>query len=441
MGSTTLGTLASPVANLIGTLGAFETGTGFSLTNAQTLAVSGADVSGLGFTGVNAGTGALTLETTTGDLDLQTATGNLTAGPATGSQIVTLVSAGAIDQTGGIITAGTLTGSSVGSTTLGTLASPVANLIGGLNLFTSGADFSLTDTGAGQSLAVNGALTSTNGNIYLATTLDLDVNAAISAANGFVTLSVGQDLNLNPGGSIICGLCGGNFDYAAGRDLNIDFPLSGVNGTLSAGRDINDAASITATVILTTTAGRDITELAGGIITAGTLTGSSVGSTTLGTLASPVANLIGTLGAFETGTGFSLTNAQTLAVSGADVSGLGFTGVNAGTGALTLETTTGDLDLQTATGNPDGGTRDGLADRHPGLRRGDRPDRRDHHGRDADRLGRDGRDDAGCEPRGSALQLLGGNEPGLHQRSEPHRHGRQRRLGPGPHHSKRRPSP
>ena len=276
VGSTTLGTLASPVANLIGTLGAFETGTGFSLTNAQTLAVSGADVSGLGFTGVNAGTGALTLETTTGDLDLQTATGNLTAGPATGSQIVTLVSAGAIDQTGGIITAGTLTGSAGTDATM-----PDANLVGALSSFSAGTNLAFINA---QSLIATG----------------------VSAGSALGLTTQSGDLTLS--GAI----------------------TAGTTATLTAGGALDQT---------------------GGIITAGTLTGSSVGSTTLGTLASPVANLIGTLGAFETGTGFSLTNAQTLAVSGADVSGLGFTGVNAGTGALTLETTTGDLDLQTATGN------------------------------------------------------------------------------------------
>ncbi|WP_235499633.1 hypothetical protein, partial [Frateuria sp. Soil773] len=78
----------------------------------------------------------------------------------------------------------------------------------------------------------------------------------------------------------------------------------------------------------TLTSGGAISEGAGGTLAAGTLTGSSVGSTALNG-----ANLIGTLGNFDTN-GFGLTNAQALTVTGP---------VTGGAGAVALGTTAGDL--------------------------------------------------------------------------------------------------
>ncbi|MGN2248433.1 hypothetical protein ACFWZ3_17295, partial [Frateuria sp. GZRR35] len=110
-------------ANLIGTLGSFTAGN-FALTNAQSLAVTGP---------VNGGA-STSLTTTTGDLAINGAVSGTTT---------TLTSAGAITEgASGTLTAGTLTGSSAGSTTLNG-----ANLIGTLGSFTA-ANFALTNAQA-----------------------------------------------------------------------------------------------------------------------------------------------------------------------------------------------------------------------------------------------------------------------------------------------------
>ena len=85
-----------------------------------------------------------------------------------------------------------------------------------------------------------------------------------------------------------------------------------------------------------------ITEGSGAVITAATLTGSSVGDTTLND-----ANLITHLGALTSGGAFALTNAQTLTVNGTvDTDTAPGTTNTATAGDLTLTTTTsGDQSL------------------------------------------------------------------------------------------------
>src|SRR6185312_10261325 len=143
-------------ANLIASLNGFTAGGDLAVTDNQTLtvtaAVSGADVA---------------LKTTTGDLDLAA---NVSA-PGT----VDLVSAGTVSQSGGIITAATLTGSSAGSATLND-----ANLIANLGSFTNtgAGGFSLTDA---QSLNVTGAVAAGSDNLALNVTGDLGVGADLTA--------------------------------------------------------------------------------------------------------------------------------------------------------------------------------------------------------------------------------------------------------------------
>ena len=90
--------------NQIGTLGAFDSGTGtFILLDGSMLAVSGADVSALGFTGVKSTNGAILLQAG-GPLSIDGAVD-------AGSAALTLVSTGDITESAtGLLTAGTLTG-------------------------------------------------------------------------------------------------------------------------------------------------------------------------------------------------------------------------------------------------------------------------------------------------------------------------------------------
>ncbi|MFC5583467.1 hypothetical protein ACFPPB_20355, partial [Rhodanobacter terrae] len=156
-------------ANLIGTLGAFNAAS-FSLTNAQALTVNGplTTTGGTGSIGLTTTSGALSIDQdlSGGTIALDSAA-NLTLGNNITGSNVTLSSAGSISQTGGMLTAGTLSGSSVGSATLNQV-----NLIGSLGNFTA-AGFSLTD---GTGLTVTG-------------TVDGGGSAALTTASGNLTIN------------------------------------------------------------------------------------------------------------------------------------------------------------------------------------------------------------------------------------------------------------
>ncbi|WEN14473.1 filamentous hemagglutinin N-terminal domain-containing protein [Rhodanobacter sp. AS-Z3] len=320
-GSTTLNG-----ANQIGTLGSF-TAYGFALTNAQSLAVNG-PVDG----------GASTaLTTTAGDLAINGAVNGTTT---------TLTSASAISEgTGGVITAGTLSGSSVGSTALNE-----ANQIGTLGNFTA-ANFALTNA---QSLAVNGPVDGGASTALTTTTGDLAINGAVNGTT--TTLTSAGAINEGAGGVITAGTLAGssvgsttlnganqigtlggfaaaNFALTNAQSLAVDGPLNGGASTAltTTAGDLAINGAVNGTTTTLTSAGA-ISEGAGGVITAGTLTGSSVGSTTLNG-----ANQIGMLGSF-TAANFALTNAQSLAVDGP---------LNGGA-STALTTTTGDLAINGA---------------------------------------------------------------------------------------------
>ncbi|QQD73658.1 beta strand repeat-containing protein [Acidithiobacillus ferrivorans] len=257
-GSTTLGG-----SNMITDLGNF-TAAGFSLDNAQSLTVSsGATVNG----------GSSTALTTNG--------GNLTINGTVDGTTTTLTSAGTIGEgTGGLINATDLTGSSVGSTTLGG-----SNMITDLGNFTA-AGFSLDNA---QSLTVNGPLNSSNGS----------GNISLTTASGPLVLNAS--------------LSGGNVTLDSAGALALAHNINGINVNLESGSNIDQTA---------------------GVITATTLTGSSAGSTTLGG-----SNMITDLGNF-TAAGFSLDNAQSLTVSsGATVNGGSSTALTTNGGNLTINGT------------------------------------------------------------------------------------------------------
>ncbi|MGN2248419.1 beta strand repeat-containing protein, partial [Frateuria sp. GZRR35] len=273
------GAVALDGTNAIVSLGDFSS-KGFSLENAQALTVAGT---------VNGGSGATRLATTTGTLtvggSIAGGSVNLDSGSSlaidgrvnSGSGTTTLTSRDAISEgSSGVVTAGTLLGNASGAAVLGG-----ANQIGNLGGFSANG-ISVTNA---QALTVTGAVNSGSGATSLATTagaLTINGNVAGSA----VALDGRSDLAINAG--------------------------------------VNSGTGMT-----TLRSGGAISEGAKGAVTAGVLTGQSVGSTTL-----DPANMIGTLDDF-TANGFYLLNGQSLAVAGS---------VDGGSG-IALQTTSGDMTI------------------------------------------------------------------------------------------------
>ena len=99
-GSAATSATLTQASNLVGTLGAFSSAAGFALTDNEALTV----------TGPVSDTGAASA------LDLTTRTGGMTlAGDVSASNVLDLVSAGPISQTGGAVSAGTLTLTTTGA--------------------------------------------------------------------------------------------------------------------------------------------------------------------------------------------------------------------------------------------------------------------------------------------------------------------------------------
>jgi hypothetical protein len=303
-------------ANDIAGLGAFATSNGaLSVTTGESLAVNGP---------VNTGTANLTFATS--------GTGSkLSIDAALTGATVDLVSSGTISQNSdGIITATTLTGGSVGGTTLNG-----ANQITDLGAFTnSGAGgFALTD---GKTLTINDAVNAGTGSLSL-TTVGAGSNIAIdksATAGGAATLASAGTIAEGSGAFIAASeLVGtasgtttlggpnliatlGGFTNESGAFVLTDGESLSIEGVLDAG-----GGAVTLT-------GKDaIRESGTGAIDAASLTGSTSGAATFGGT-----NLITDLGAFaNSGSGgFALTDGTTLTIDGA---------LNAGSGRLSLTTT------------------------------------------------------------------------------------------------------
>ncbi|AIF48217.1 beta strand repeat-containing protein [Dyella japonica] len=288
-GSTGGSTALDQANNRIAQLNGFSA-SGFSLKNAQALNV----------TNTLSGGSAVTLTTTSGDLTLN--------GAVSGTNVALNASAGAVNQTGGTLSAGTLSGGSSAGTTL----TQAGNTISTLGNYASGGDLALATSGA---LTLNGAV---SGNNVTLTAL----GGAISQTGGALTAttlsgSSSGATTLTQAGNAISAL--GN--YNSGGDLALsDTGNLALNGAVSGG---NVALNVTGA----------ISEGINGSLTASGLTGSSGGSTTLDQANNKVAQLNG-----FSANGFNLKNAQALSV----------TNTLSGTSAVTLTTTSGDLTLNGA---------------------------------------------------------------------------------------------
>ena len=346
-------------SNLVNTFGGFsDTGNGsagISFTNAQTLGTTGT---------ISSASGPVTLTTTAGGLNLG---GDLT----TSANTVTLNSAGAITQSSGIITAATLTGGSVGDATLAqanviNTFGPWMTISGSLTFadsvsFTTAgvvsadADVVLRSTAADTQITVGAAASDSVSGLNV--TLEADnlaltgtVNAGSNGTATIIPFSAGRPIAVGDQISKgVLGLPAALLDQISANTLIIGNTASGMltvssavapaavtNLTLVSGSSIalNAGVTIPTGGTLTLTASGSISQTAGAI-TAGTLTGSSVGGASL-----DQGNAVATFGAFsDTGggsSGVTFVNAQALSTTGT---------ISSSTGPIALTTTSGDLIL------------------------------------------------------------------------------------------------
>ena len=284
-------------ANVISNLGAFTASGAFTLDNtisltqtASTLDAGGGDITidngGAAFTQggtittTSSSAAAVTIKNTAA-LSVKTittgSTGTVTLG-ATGATVDAITQA-----SGGVITAGTLTGKSTASVALNR-----ANMIRNLGAFTASGNFTLDNTTA---------LTQT-----AATTLD--------AGAGDVTIDNGGASFTQSGTITTTSNTATAVTLQNTGALSVNVITTGAAGTVTLG-----ASGVAVGAI---------TETAGGVITAGTLTGKSTGSVAL-----TGANVLSNLGAFTSSGAFTLNNTATLTQTASTL--------DAGAGNITID--------------------------------------------------------------------------------------------------------
>ena len=333
---------------------AFDSLAGFTNTGVGDVSITDAKASGLTVTSaVDAGAGnTLTLTTTNGGP--MTLSANLSA--AGGA--VDLISARALSQTSGIITTGTLSGSSQGGASL-TDANLFDTLAGFVN--TGSGNLSITDAQA-TGLTVSAVVDAGNNNPLTLTTtnggsLTLAANLSATGGPGTVDLVSAGAVSQTSGSintSTLTGSSAGGASFGGSANTIQNFgPFSDTangNVTLADSMNLSVAGAVslgTGTLTLTST-GHIVGDTA--TITAGTLTGSSSGGASFNN----TSNAIGTLGPFSDTSNGNLTvaNGQALDVTGA---------VNIGNGTLTLASTgaiagdTATITAGTLTGSSSGG--------------------------------------------------------------------------------------
>ena len=241
-------------SNGIGTLASFATTTGLTLVNGQALTVSGpvtdgqsVAISSTGLLTVAGNTTAPTVSLTS--VNGPSVTGGITqtAGTIAGSTSVSLTSPGTINQTGGTIATGSLTGSSTGTTTLGSTGNAVATLAG----FSSAGGFSLVDSGA---LTVTGALTDSTA-VTLNTAGALALNGTVQT--GALSLTATRAIT-QPGGSITAtSLTGSGAGVTLGATGNSIATLASFTST--GDFSLTDSAALTVTGAVSVGTGHTLT--------------------------------------------------------------------------------------------------------------------------------------------------------------------------------------
>ena len=247
------------VSGAVTTLADFTTASGFALADQRSLAVTGTVADGATIQLVAAGdlttSGVISAPNVSlaanGSSEVGGGTLTQTGGSVGASTQLTLRAASDIRQTGGTISAGTLTGAATG---VAALASS-GNAIGTLGAFSSGRGFTLAD---GQALSVTGPvadLTSIGLTVAGALTLNGTLNAptvtlaaagAITQPGGGITATTvtgsGASAALASSGNAVTNLGNftttGNFTLADGRPLTVTGTVSvGGGQTLSLASD------------------------------------------------------------------------------------------------------------------------------------------------------------------------------------------------------------
>ena len=276
-----------------------------------------------------------------GDVNIQTTAGGLTLADnvAAAGQTATLISAGPLTETTGIVNAATLTGSSTGGATFN-----LVNAVGTLGPFNdSGASNAtgLTITN-GEALATAGLVTST-GPLTLTTTAGgLTLGGDVTGASQVVTLNVAGAIDQVVGSVTAARLTGssvGGATLTGVNAVNTLGPFTDAGATNATGLAFTNGEALTVLPVsstgplaLTTTAGGltlegnvtangqsvtltaagDITETPEAIVTAGTLTGTSAGNVSL-----LQGNAVTTVGALTANGGMlDLFDAVPLTISG-----------------------------------------------------------------------------------------------------------------------------
>ncbi len=304
------GAVNLPLANNVGTIGAYAASGSFALTNAVGIVVGGA---------LSVPGGAVSLIAQTGAIG-ETGTGSITAASLSGSA----------GQTVQLDATHVSAGATVANNQIGTLAG-----------FTSFGGFALAN---GQALTVSAPLSDTAGPVALSTTAGgLALGASITAV-GSVTLNSAGAITqtagtIGPSTNAPLALTGSAGGAVSLPDANQIATLAGF--TSSGGFTLADAQALTVSaplqdtgangaVVLSTTTG-DLTLNANLIAasatldpfgaltqTAGTIAVGMLAGNTGGTVALPDANAIAALGSFTAGGAFSLSEAagQALTLTG-----------------------------------------------------------------------------------------------------------------------------
>jgi fibronectin-binding autotransporter adhesin len=354
-GSTTGAATFTNASNAIGTLAGFTNTAGaFSLTDSTALTMTGT---------LNAAGQTVTLNDTGGGIDASA--GQIIASTLTGSANGDALFSNGANQIGTFAdftdNAGSVSlADSIALTITGTIDPTTLTLVdtgGGID--SSGAAIiadTLTGsttgmanfTNAGNDIGTLSTFTNTQGAFSLTDSVALKVTGTLNAAGQTVTLvDTGGGIDASQGAIDAATLTGSTM--GAATFTNAANAIGTLNGFETNGNAfaLTDSAALTMTATLDA-AGQIVTlvdtggaiDASHGVINAATLTGSTAGNATF-----TANNTIGVLDAFQAGGSLSLTDAEALAVNGADVSGLGFTGVSAGkTGNLTVDVT-GNLTL------------------------------------------------------------------------------------------------
>jgi len=316
------------------------TASSFALEDATNLTVFGTVNGGTSATISDAG-GVLAISGTVsaGAIGLAgrtlTITGETTDGGAGTTQL--LAYTGGISETGGTVIAGTLTGSSVGSVSLGVTSANTITTLGAFGVSSPAGSFALTDT---RSLSITGAVSAPNG-IYIesagAAGIQLGAAASVTTGGGVIVGFQADAFSIANGGTVVG--VGAQFELAPNtQGLGVTLGASGSGLSLTTLNGIGPislrigAVTLPGNATPTTTAGSivvagsfgasgigleldatgQVTETAGATLTAASLTGTAAGFQL-----STTGNAIGTIDDLTaTGGNITVVDGESLVLTG-----------------------------------------------------------------------------------------------------------------------------